>query len=1566
MQSRGARPVRQFRLCTDRLTPTWRLPRVDALHGRDQGEQMRVSARLAATGNRFGVAGNTGVTMFAVCRVPNEGDALSFRRATIALLGALVAISAFLIISSSALAAPPTVATPVISDVSYASARAQATVNPGGFAIYEFEKSTNGSAWSPVEPIEPKYLFGENDQTIESVLSNLKGSTNYFIRLHAFNFVGDNLISDAPHPSFTTLAVEPPTIIATDGASNIFSRSATVTGTVKRPANPDPAFNISDCRFEYLSDAEYGVERSEVQELSVQASGGSFQLSYQGAKTSQIAFDASAAAVQAELEELAGIPSGSLSVSGGPGDEAGSSPYVITFGGLLSNQDVPLLGSDGAELDGDVTGINAISSTQGRSSGFAGAAEAKCDQLLPFETPEGENEVSGHITNLEPSTTYHVRLTAENASPSAASLEATSTFNTAAKVAAPSVLTTDEASDLDYFSATVSGAVQRPAGADPALDTSCRFEYVSDGNFDDTGFEGAASTPCIEAPEEAPITNTDPAPVSAHLTGLADGTTYHLRLTATNGGGTDFKDAPATFTTLAVVNPSLDVDPASEIGYTSFRASGTVDPGNQGTYPVFEYAPVGTDEWVGTLAGNNGLPFMPPNSPAQVLSVDFPCDTSLFWGGCAGRLKPGTTYQYRIGASIGNSGLIATYSSPYEEFTTLGTSTPPSVSCDPVAGITPNSAHFNCEVDTNAPAGPLPDDAADAYRTEWRLECTPSCPGPGGGPLGGTVEAEEGNASLSVTAKRLDPHTHYEFKLIAENALATVETTSDAFDTPLVKPAVKATPGASDGTGGYILQATVNPNGSEVTDCRFEWGPSAPNYAFSVDCSPMPGAGAKPITVEAHLTGLTPGVTYHYNVLATNEAGEAESTDSEFTPALNLHEPCDNEEERRENHSLALPECRAYEMVTPPGKEGFSAGFATYDEGVRVLYATKAGNIANSGYNGLTQNFYVAGRSAAGWKTIPNLNGESGSIFADPNNFDPFGTAQPLPRKFSKDLLSSLWVVNKAGSTVENFYLRNPDGTFTMIGAGEVPGTYSLLVGGTSDDLSHVFITSNNLAGGVGATPPWGPGVYEYVGTANESPPRRVDVDNSGGPITTCNGFSGGLAGSARAAFNSADGRVVVFRTAGGCGGSNPASEGLWARVGGTASFEISESRCDRSSGDPCNAAAPANFAGAATDGSRVFFTTTQQLLDSDTDGVKDLYACDLPSGSIDPLGGRANPCAALRRVSAGDSAGALVEKVNAVSADGSSVLFISKGALAANEDSFGEVPASGDHNLYLWRTNATHPDGEVDFIASLDSDNDLSNAQFTPDGDYLAFTATSRILGTDTDDARDAYWYSASAEELIRTSTNVFGVAGNGGSYDAIVGSSAISDDGSKLVFSTSEPLSPVDGNAELDVYLWTPDRVSLISTGSVGGGVAEPAGTGVTVLTAIDGSGQNIYFQTAGALSPADGDELLDAYDARIGGGFSFAERPSCSGEGCQPPVSRVPKVQDPGTSQQISEPPLSKTCPKGRIRRHGVCVRKPCPDKKIRRHRKCVKKHQRKHAGSGRNSEKPHRTGSRAEGN
>lgn len=82
---------------------------------------------------------------------------------------------------------------------------------------------------------------------------------------------------------------------------------------------------------------------NEVQKVTVKAKKGNFTLNLDGEVTGNIKFNATAKEVQEALEALPSIDAGDVVVTGGPGDETGSTPYVVTFGGNWADENVPAL-----------------------------------------------------------------------------------------------------------------------------------------------------------------------------------------------------------------------------------------------------------------------------------------------------------------------------------------------------------------------------------------------------------------------------------------------------------------------------------------------------------------------------------------------------------------------------------------------------------------------------------------------------------------------------------------------------------------------------------------------------------------------------------------------------------------------------------------------------------------------------------------------------------------------------------------------------------------------------------------------------------------------------------------------------------------------------------------------------------------------------------------------------------------------------------------------------------------------------------------------------------------------
>lgn len=99
-------------------------------------------------------------------------------------------------------------------------------------------------------------------------------------------------------------------------------------------------------------------QANEVQELTIDATGGTFTISLGSEETGDIAFDADATAIQTAIEGLAQIGTGNVAVTG-------SGPFTITFQGDRANLAFPLLTTDATSLTGGGTSAVIARDTKG-------------------------------------------------------------------------------------------------------------------------------------------------------------------------------------------------------------------------------------------------------------------------------------------------------------------------------------------------------------------------------------------------------------------------------------------------------------------------------------------------------------------------------------------------------------------------------------------------------------------------------------------------------------------------------------------------------------------------------------------------------------------------------------------------------------------------------------------------------------------------------------------------------------------------------------------------------------------------------------------------------------------------------------------------------------------------------------------------------------------------------------------------------------------------------------------------------------------------------------------------
>ncbi len=183
---------------------------------------------------------------------------------------------------------------------------------------------------------------------------------------------------------------------------------------------------------------------------------------------------------------------------------------------------------------------------------------------------------------------------------------------------------------------------------------------------------------------------------------------------------------------------------------------------------------------------------------------------------------------------------------------------------------------------------------------------------------------------------------------------------------------------------------------------------------------------------------------------------------------------CSNEA-LRTGQSRNLPDCRAYELVTPEDMNGLnptainignstqevtSGGFDTFlasSSGESVIFDTSSGSLPGFDGNGVFDQ-YQAKRGADGWST---------SLVA-PTGAQSFG---PHPGGVSPDHLFSFWETSgypfdRGGLQVDegngDRYLREPGGSYEPIGVGSLGTDFEALGKWITPGGSHIIFSSGS------------------------------------------------------------------------------------------------------------------------------------------------------------------------------------------------------------------------------------------------------------------------------------------------------------------------------------------------------------------------------------------------------------------------------------------------------------------------------------------------------------------------
>jgi hypothetical protein len=559
----------------------------------------------------------------------------------------------------------------------------------------------------------------------------------------------------------------------------------------------------------------------------------------------------------------------------------------------------------------------------------------------------------------------------------------------------------------------------------------------------------------------------------------------------------------------------------------------------------------------------------------------------------------------------------------------------------------------------------------------------------------------------------------------------------------------------------------------------------------------------------------------------------------------------------RSGASARLPDCRAYELVTPrdtggalpvgtgslvanpvssPSKRlasppAISTGSFVYSTFGTALPDTDGGGLANA---------YRASRAPDGWES--RLFGPSGLQAAASTTSGFSGDQSHLAfyvHRF-EDRFSGTLAIG-AGRTS---YLRAADGDVQLVGEGTLPvspdedGNPNGLADESEAVVAWIAPGGDHVVFGQGEQP---------VRLLAESPPegvrgiydrtpaglRLVSLLPEGEPAPTDSSFEGA----------SADGSTILFRT----------GDALFARVDGSRTEEIGSGLL--------------LGAGVSDDGRFVF-------LAEDAEDGGNLFRYDTRSGTTATIAG------------SGDA-----RFVN-VAADGSHAYFESPSLLD------GDNGAGGAPNIYVWDGGAprfvatvmpldlARPETRIGTVgltqwvtSSLSSparngDVIAETSRLTADGRVFVFESTAGLTGFDPGGQVEIYRYDDSSGQLACVSCGRLWEPPSAGAeladYELVAsGPNAVlgnlSADGGTVFFQSDEALLSTDVNGVTDVYEWHEGSLSLISSGRSG----KPS-----LLMGASADGRDVFFRTSEQLLGAAQQEATPAiYDARVGGGFPSA---------------------------------------------------------------------------------------------
>ena len=743
-------------------------------------------------------------------------------------------------------------------------------------------------------------------------------------------------------------------------------------------------------------------------------------------------------------------------------------------------------------------------------------------------------------------------------------------------------------------------------------------------------------------------------------------------------------------------------------------------------------------------------------------------------------------------------------------------------------------------------------------------------------------------------------------------------------------PTLEAEAVAAVTSSSATFSATIDPTGPK-TSYQVEYGPTA-SYGETVPASEaVVGSGFEALPVSAHVQDLAAHTTYHFRVVTRNGKGTTYGEDRTFTTQLAAT-------------AFALPDGRVWEMVTPAEKDGalfFSQNWGEIATGVppnplvgeasvngdaMVDLASAPTEAQPSGY--VSEVSVLSTRGPYGWSSrviAPPHKRAAGPSLSEGGEYeffsedlshaviDPFGPFTSLSPEASEPTpyLRTDYLGGNVNEHCESDCYRplvtadnTPSGV--KFGGEEDPGLGCHFLCGPSfvdatPDASYVVMDANvEMTNTESIDPeltskPDEPGAYGryYEWGDGQLQPLYLLPEDEGGY-----GVAAGLLSSATHQL-SEDGSVFF------------AYNGhLYLH-----DFAKDESvRLDVAQGVAEPAAGGASFLYAASDGSRVLFSDSQQLTAATGGGI---YECRIVEAAGAP------GCElTLTKLAGGRLIGGSKD---------ASYLYLEDagGHLVVDHYNSSEWTATSGPFVGTWPESGASVAG---------FGNKVSVSEVSPDGRWLTFMSEEELTGYDNHDAVsgqpdvEVYLYGAASNKLVCASCDPTGARPVGVEYNQnqlVAGSLRtgwvaanlppwtkstpnesryqprfLSDSG-RLFFDSRDALAPQDVNGTQDVYEYEPPGVGDCTTASAGFSEGSDGCVGLissgssaeesAFMDASEGGG-DVFFITLSKLVSQDFDKALDVYDAH-----------ECtSASPCAPPTATIPPVCSTGDACKAAPTP------------------------------------------------------------